>query len=285
MTKVIYTAEGAGVGWADVLPWRIARSLLTHRELIASIARRDIHATYRASYLGLAWQILLPAIMLSIFYLVFGEILGGRFSTQKVESPMEYALALFVGLGFFNTVAQNIGNATSLIVAHSAYVKTLSFPLEILSVTSVLVSMLNLCIGLALCVLAMPVALGDLHASAVCAFFYLGCVYLLSLGLSWTISAIAVFVRDVAAITSPLTLVLMFMCPIFYPLSLVPEKIRWVVEGNPLAILIEDARGSIIYGIWPSPSSALIVLGASVGIAMLGYFVFMRLKAAFADLV
>lgn len=284
MTKVVYTAESEGMVWADALPWRIARKLLKHRELITSIARRDIHAAYRASYLGLAWQVLLPMIMLSIFYFVFGEILGGRFSLTKTESPMEYALALFVGLGFFNTVAQNIGNATSLVVAHSAYVKTLSFPLEILSITSVLVSMLSLCIGSCLVVVVM-LAVGTVHMSAVCAVFYLVCVFLLSLGLSWLISAVAVFVRDVAAVTSPLTLVLMFMCPIFYPLSLVPEKIRWVVEANPLAILIEDVRGSMIYGIWPSPASALVALASSVGVAMIGYFVFMRLKPAFADLI
>ena len=285
MTKVVYTSEPEGLSWRRVLPWQIVQDLLRHRELIISIVSRDVRAAYRASYLGLAWQILLPVIMLSIFYLVFGEILGGRFAPSRVESPVDYALALFVGLGFFNFLAQNIGSASSLIMGNASFVKTLSFPLEVLPLTTVLNALLNLVIGLLLVAIVLLVVNGSLHLSAVCLPLYVLCIFLLAVGVSWGLSALAVFVRDVSAVTSPLTLVLMFMCPIFYPASLVPKKIKWVVDFNPVAIIIEDARAAILYGVWPSAIAATSVLLVSLGFAVSGYFFFMRLKPAFADVI
>jgi lipopolysaccharide transport system permease protein len=246
---------------------------------------QNFRAAYQASYLGLTWQVLLPVIMLSIFYLVFGRIFGGRFLSNGTETPLDYALALFVGLGFFNFVAQNIGSATSLITSNATYVKTLSFPLEILSVTAVLNALINLIISLVLTVLVLFFAKGHLHGSAILTPFYVLCVFLLALGTSWGLSALAVFIRDVAAVTSPLTLILMFMCPIFYPASMVPKSVRWVIDTNPLSVIIEDVRASLLYGIWPGLTSMVAVFAASLFIAVAGYFFFMRSKSAFADVM
>lgn len=285
MSKVIYSSEPEGFSWRQVAPWSVLSDLLKHRSLIVSMTTRDFRAAYQASYLGLTWQILLPVIMLSIFYLVFGQILGGRFSSNVTETPIQYALALFVGLGFFNFLAQNIGSATSLVTSNAAYVKTLSFPLEILSVTSVLNALLNLVIGLILTALVLLLVNGQLYWSAICTPFYVLCIFMMALGVSWGLSALAVFIRDVSAITSPMTLILMFMCPIFYPASMVPKGVKWVIEINPLAVIIEDARGSFLYGVWPDASSVAAVFFFSLIIAILGYFFFMRTKSAFADVI
>ena len=134
--------------------------------------------------------------MLAIFYLVFGRILGGRFSSNATETPLQYALALFVGLGFFNFLAQNIGSAPTLIAANVSYVKTLSFPLEILSVIAVVNAMINLLIGLVLTALVLIVVNGHLYWSAICIPFYVACIFLIALGVSWGLSALAVFIRD-----------------------------------------------------------------------------------------
>lgn len=285
MSKVIYTSEPEGFSTQHVLPWNIWRNLLVHRGLIVSMTARDFRAAYKASYLGLVWQVLLPIIMLAIFYLVFGEIFGGRFSNKTAETPLDYALALFVGLSFFNFVAQNMGSAPSLITSNASFVKTLSFPLEILPVTLVLNALLNLTIGLVLTALLLLLARGYLHWSAICVPFYVLCVFLMAVGVTWGLSALAVFIRDVSAIISPLTLILMFMCPIFYPASMVPKRIKWIIDINPLSVLIEDVRASFLYGIWPSPLSMAAILLVSLLAAIIGYFFFMRSKAAFADVM
>ena len=285
MTKVIYTSDPISFSWRHVLPWSIYRDILRHRGLIGSMTIRDFRATYQASYLGLTWQVVLPMIMLAIFYLVFGQILGGRFSNNGNETPVDYALALFVGLGFFNFLSQNIGSAPSLIVSNVTYVKSLSFPLEILPVISVLNALINLLIGLVLITLVLMVVKGHLHWSAICVPFYVVCIFLIALGVSWGLSALSVFIRDISAVTSPLTLILMFMCPIFYPASMVPKRIKWVIATNPIAVIIEDVRASFLYGVWPGPLSAAAILSVSLLVAASGYFVFMRSKSAFADVM
>ena len=285
MTKVVYTSEADRFRWGQVLPWRILAELLRHKHLIATITEREFRATYQASHLGLAWQVMLPVIMLSIFYFVFGQILGGRFSPSPQESPVDFALALFVGLGFFNFMSQNIGTAPSLITSNVTYVKSLSFPLEILSVTTVLASTVSLVVGLILTTVVYLAAHGHLHWSACVIPFYVVCIMLLALGVSWGLSALAVFVRDVSAVTTPLTLILMFMCPIFYPASMVPKKIEWVIHVNPVAVIIEDARAALLYGVWPAPSTAAWLLAACLAVAVAGHRFFMRSKAAFADVM
>jgi len=285
MTKIVYTSEPEGFSAQHVLPWGIWQNLFIHRNLIVSMTLRDFRAAYKASYLGLAWQILLPLIMVAIFYLVFGEIMGGRFSSSTAETPLDYALALFVGLSVFNFVAQNLGSAPALILSNAAFVKTLSFPLEILPVTQVLNALLNLLIGLTLVSVMLLLERGFLHASAVCVPFYVLCLLLMTAGLAWGLSALAVFIRDVSAVISPLMLILMFMCPIFYPASMVPKKIKWVIDVNPLAMIIEDVRASLLDGAWPSIISMTTVLVVSLLIAVAGYYFFMRSKAAFADVM
>jgi len=285
MGKVVYTSEAKLFTWRQVLPWMILADLMRHRHLIATMTARDFRATYQASHFGLAWQVMLPLIMLAVFYLVFGRILGGRFSNAATEAPVDYALALFVGLGIFTFVSQNIGNAPSLITSNIGYVKSLSFPLELLSITSVLTSGLTLVISLGLTMIVMLLVKGYLHWSVVCLPLYVICAFLLSLGLSWGLSAIAVFIRDVAAIVAPVTLILMFMCPIFYPASMVPKQIKWVVDMNPIAVIIEDGRACLLYGVWPTPLSAGILFLVSLAVATVGYFIFMRSKAAFADVM
>lgn len=285
MTRVVYTSEPTRFCWRQLLPWGILLDLLRHRHLITTITARDFRATYRASHLGLAWQIVLPIIMLSIFYFVFGQILGGRFSAKADESPVDFAMALFVGLGFFNFLSQNIGTSPSLITSNVTFVKSLSFPLEILPVSAVLNAAVALVVGLLLVTVVYVLVHHRIPVSAVLVPFYLLCIVLIALGVSWGLSALAVFVRDVSAVTTPLTLILMFMCPIFYPASMVPKKIEWIIHVNPVAVIIEDARGCMLYGTWPTLSSSLMVLGVATLIACLGYAFFVRTKGSFADVM
>ena len=138
--------------------------------------------------------------------------------------------------------------------------------------------MLTLIINLMLTVIILFLANKIPHVSAVLTIFYVLCVFIMTLGISWILSGAAVFFRDISAIVSPLTIILMFMCPIFYPASMVPKKIKWIITVNPVSVIIEDARGSLLYGASPTLTSILYVFLVSLFIAILGYFLFMRSK-------
>jgi lipopolysaccharide transport system permease protein len=285
VTRVVYTSTPQLPLARLLLPNRILADLLRHRDLIVAYTRREFQATHRATYLGLVWTVLAPLIMLALFVGVFGYIFKGRFLQTGPETPAQFALALFVGLAFFNCVAQSMGSACSLVVANTTYVKTLAFPLEILSVSAVLNVLLNLAIGLGLCFTAFVYLYGVPHLSAICLPLYVVCIALICLGISWFLSAISVFVRDVAGIVPPVSLVLMFGSSVFFPMSSVSPRMRWLLELNPLAVIIEQARGCFLYGQWPDFRMLGVVFVVSLLMAVAGYWVFMRAKPAFADVI
>ena len=259
--------------------------MLRHRELIVAYAKREFHAVHRDTILGIAWSIVTPLILLAIFTLVFGVIFNGRFRHDVNEGPAEFALALFVGLSFFNCIGQTLTGAPGLVLANAIYVKTLSFPVEVLTVATVANVLTNLVIGLGLCFLAFFLMHGFLYPSSICLVAYILCVALMCLGLSWFLSSLAVFVRDVAAITSPLSMVLMFLSSVFFPIEAVPKRIVWLIELNPIAIIVDQARGCFLYGRWPDPLALGTTFVISVAIAVAGYWFFVRAKPSFADVI
>jgi len=285
MNKVVYTPVSQ-VPLRDLLsPLAIVRALWKHRQLVMSFTRRDFAATHRETYLGMAWSVLSPLIMLAMFTFVFGGIFKGRFNTSVAESPLDFAVALFVGLSLFSMVGQTLTGATSLLLSNSAYVKTLQFPVEILPVVFVLNALFNLLISLALCLIIAIYSHGSLPLSAVTLPVFVVPLVLLCLGLAWFLSASCVFVRDIPSITGPLTTILMFTSLVFFPLSSVSPHLAFIFQCNPLATLIEAARGAVLYGVWPNIGALARVYLVALLTAMLGYGVFMRTKTAFADLL
>lgn len=285
MTRVVYTSAPQLPLARMLLPHRIARDLLRHRELIVAYTRREFQAVHRGTYLGLAWSVLSPLIMLALFTFVFGGIFGGKFNAKLPETPAEFALALFVGLGFFNVFAQSMGAAPGLVVGNAAFVKSLAFPLEILPLASVLTTLLNLAIALVICLSAQLAIHGFLHWTAIWLPVHVICVVLLGLGVSWLLASLSVFIRDVPAIVGPMNLVLMFVSGVFFPLSVMSPRTRWLAELNPLAIIIDQARGCLLYGEPPALGKLAYAVVFGLVFAVAGYAFFMKAKPAFADVI
>lgn len=285
MMRTVYTSDARVPLYRLVSPAWIMCDLLRHRELIATCVGREFYGAYRETFLGTAWQVLNPLILLSLFTLVFGYIFNGKFNPAGHETPPEFAVALFVGLSFYLCIGQALTSSPALILSNSAYVKTLSFPLEVLPVAAVLNMMVNLLIGLALCMLGFLAIHGFVHWTAILLVPLIVCTALICLGLSWFLSSLAVFVRDVPSITSPLSMVLMFISGVFFPMTSVPQSIRWLFKLNPIAIIIEQARAVFLYGQVPNLLVMAAVAIVSVAVAIGGYWFFQRTKAAFADVL
>lgn len=286
MSKIIYTSRPDVPLELVLRPHRVLSELMKHSELIRAFTRREFYATYRETILGWAWSIFTPLIMLTLYTFVFGYIFNGRFNQSDAhESPAQFALALFIGMSFFNCIGQTLNGAPSLILGNGAYVKTLSFPLEIISISAVSNIAINLGIGLAMCFIGFISIHGFIHWSAIALVAYVACVLLMCLGISWFLSALGVFVRDIAPLMGPLSMVLMFISGVFFPLSSVPGKAAWLFKLNPIALIVDGARQSFLYGVWPNP----LVLGPLLVLAVLmatgGYWVFMKSKSSFADVI
>lgn len=285
MTKVVYTSASQSSLRGLLSPFVIAKHLWRHRELIRSQARREFEATYRANVLGLAWTVLTPLIMLLLFTFVFGYVFKGRFNPNTPETPAEFAVALFVGLSLYQVIGNTLTGSCGLMLANTVYIKSLSFPVEVLGVSFVLNQLFNLAIAVGLCLISSLIIHGMLPLSTLAVLVHVACLALMALGLTWFLSAISVFVRDVPSLMSPVAMMLMFLSSVFFPVSSVSPRVQWLFAFNPLAVLIEQARGAILYGRWPDivPLAVLVVI--SLAIAIGGYGFFMRSKPAFADVL
>jgi len=269
---------------ARSLPVRIVLDLVRNRHLIWQFLQRDIFVRYQGTFFGLFWSFLSPLIMLTVYLFVFGFVFKASFGRAN-ENTFEFGLALFCGLNLFNFFAEVVVRSPTLILQYPNFVKKVVFPLQILPVVATgsglfhcLIAFLPLAIGLA-------IAHHEIPFTILYLFIFLIPLTLLTCGVSWILAVIGVFFRDVQALLTAAITILMFTSAIFFPRSAVPEKWRFIVDLNPMVHLIENARSAIIWGQTPYWRTYFVLLAGALVVAIVGYFVFNRAKAAFADVV
>ena len=265
-------------------PSEMINTLWRHRELIHVSARREVLGRYRGSALGLLWSFFNPLLMLAVYTFVFSEIFKARWNTAS-DSKTEFALVLFAGLIVFNLFAECINRAPSLILSNVNYVKKVVFPLEILPVVALLSSLFHAGISLAVWLLAYCVLVGLPHATVLYLPLIVIPYLLFILGLGWALASLGVYLRDVTQFISILTTVLMFLSPIFYPATTLPEAYRSWLYLNPLTAVIEQTRAVLYWG--QSPDFALLAIywAATFLIAWLGFAWFQKTRKGFADVL
>ncbi len=259
--------------------------LRKHSYLIRQYLRRQIALRYKSTALGVAWSLLNPLCMLVIYTFVFGVIMHARFGLGNEETPIDYGLAIFCSLNFFNLCAEAISRSPRLILLQPNLVKKVVFPLEILPIVSVLDALVH-------CVLAFVplfVLVAIAHRTIPWSFAWLPCYLIpttfLALGLGLFLSALGVFIRDVENLVAPGITMLLLVSAIFYPLSVVPDSMRFWYSLNPIVIIVDGARRSLIWGIPLNPVSLTVVTLAGAIFAFLAGAFFLKAKPAFADVM
>jgi len=257
--------------------------LFKHRHLFRQIARREVERRYRGTILGLLWALITPLIMLAIYTLVFGIIFGGSFGRE--ESRFEFALALFCGLLIFDLFAAAITQSPTTIIQHPNFVKKVVFPLEILPPAMLTSALVHTLMGLIPLVAGLLWAQGGLHWTILWLPVLFIPVLLYCVGIWWFLSALGVFIRDIANLVVPLQLLILFGSAIFYPVSMAPEVLQPVFYINPIAVLAEMARSSVVFGQSPNFLVLFVQLALALLTAIVGYQFFQKTKPAFADVI
>lgn len=265
-------------------PLEMLASLWRNRELIISSARREVLGRYRGSFLGLLWSFFNPLFMLVVYTFVFSVVFKARWNLDS-DSKTEFALLLFAGLIFFNIFAEVISRAPSLIVGNPNYVKKVVFPLEIMPAVTLLSALFHGMISLGVWLLAYLTFFGIPHVTVL----YLPLVampfILFVLGMGWILASLGVYLRDVSQFTGTLVTVLMFMSPIFYPISALPEEFRQWLYFSPITPIVEQARDCLYWGRVPDFSMIGIYMLISFSIAWFGFFWFQKTRRGFADVL
>jgi len=256
-----------------------------HRQLFKKLLNRDFNERYQGSYFGLLWSFFLPLLSLLVFTLFFGVIFQSRWGKGGNESIAQFAVILFVGMTIYGFVAECMSRSPSLILNRQSYVKNVVFPLELLPVVLVTSAAINLCIGFVVIFLMQIFFYEGIQWTSIFLPVIFCPLILLGLGISWFLSSLGVYVRDTQQIVIPLVQLLMFISPVFYPLSTLPDFLRPWLALNPLALIIEQAREVAIFGQIPAWDSYFAILAFSIVIALLGGYWFRRTRKGFADVI
>lgn len=268
----------------SVSPQEMLASFWRHRELIKASAKREVLGRYRGSMMGILWSFFNPLFMLAVYTFVFSEVFKARWNAGS-ESKTEFALVLFAGLMVFNLFAECINRAPGLILSNVNYVKKVVFPLEILPGVAVLSALFHGFISLGVWLAAYLVLFGIPHATTLYLPLVIVPFLLFILGLSWMLASLGVFLRDVAQFIGIITTVLMFMSPIFYPATALPEAYRHLLYLNPLTPIIELTRDVLYWGKAPDAVMLGLVWAVSGLVAWLGFAWFQKTRKGFADVV
>lgn len=250
--------------------------------------KREVLERYRGSSLGLLWSFVYPVFMLVVYLFVFSIVFKMKWGVAPgagQENPVPFGIIMFSGLVLHAFLGECLVRSCALITGNQQYVKKVVFPLPVLSVASVGAALFHLLAGLFI-LLVFMLLFGVFPSWTI---IYTPIVLLpfviLLLGISWIFSALCVFVRDVAQMMGVLVTVLLFLSPIFYPLSAVPEAYQPWLYLNPLTVIIEQFRAVALFGQQPN----WLLLGAyyivALMVVVLGFNFFKRTKGAFADVV
>lgn len=272
---------------ADKRPTNAESTTLQHNAaLLLPLIRREIAGRYRGSALGILWSLLTPLFMLGVYTFVFGHVFKARWAGASENASMgEFAVTLFAGLIVFQLFAEVVTRAPSLILGNQNYVKKIVFPLEILVPVTLGTALFHAAISLIVLFAFMLPIHGGLPWTALLLPIVLVPYCLSILGVSWFLASLGTYVRDIGQILGTVVTALMFLSPIFFPLSALPEWIQSWLVLNPIAVPVEQARNLLIFGKLPDFAALGYYSVVAVVVAVLGYQFFQQTRKGFADVL
>ncbi len=268
----------------DPLP--IARDLWKNRQLIFSLAIRDVQARFAGSWFGAAWIVLKPLFLLAVYTFVFGVVFHARWAqAEEANSVFSYSVALFCGLVAFGIFAESVGTAPFLIQRQAGFVKKMVFPVQILPVAFLLSVVLSAMPSAVILMIGVFVLRGTIPLYALLFPLVVLPLALLALAFSWGLAAVGVFFRDLENGVGLAIALLYFSTPIFYPAEAVPPPYRTMLTFNPLSVIVGAARDVVVWGHPPNWGSLAAVMLISVMAAQVGYGLIIRVKHSFPDVL
>lgn len=261
---------------------RFFRDLWRSRQLLLDLAKNDFRARYIANQLGVIWAFVQPAVLIAIFWFVF-EV--GFKSMPVADFP--FILWLIAGMVPWLFFAESLQSATQSVLANSFLVKKVVFRVELLPIIQILSA---LAIHLFFVMVMLGLYMGYGYRPSLYWLqlpYYLLATLVLVLGLSWLTSAVVVFLRDLGQLVAMLVQFGFWLTPVFWSVSILPERFLPLVRLNPVYYLVEGYRDSLIHQqwFWQKPGLTLQFWLVALLLLLAGSLVFRRLRPHFADVI
>lgn len=238
--------------------------------------------------MGLAWTFLVPILMLAIYTFMFGTVFQMRWAAKgapATEGSLGFALTLFIGLITHSFATEVITRAPSIIVSNANMVKRLVFPLEIFPVMVVSTALLQYFVSLLIFLAFQLFVTGSISIGTLWLPIIILPFTILMCGLSWLIAGASVYLRDIGQLMGLAATVLLFMSPIFYPISMLPDHLWPIFIFNPLTFIIEQSRVVVFSNSPPDWAGLLIYYVVAFGFAGAGFAAFQRMRRGFSDVL
>ena len=263
----------------------LPRCISNNKTLVFQLVKRNIAIRYRGSALGLIWSFVQHLMMLSIYTFVFSVIFKAKWGVDIGDSKGAFAIIMFCGLALYNIFSESVNTSCQIIISNPNFVKKVIFPLEILPLTQVLSSIILGMVWFILLFLGALLVFGKIYFTVFLFPIIIIPLAFFSLGISYFVASWAVYVRDTQYVIGVLLQIVFFVTPIFYPIQAVPERYRFVLEMNPLTVIIEEARKIFLYGQLPDWTYIGIATLISYIVLHFGFIWFYKTKKGFADVL
>jgi ABC-type polysaccharide/polyol phosphate export permease len=268
-------------------PWAIVANFLgklyVQRSLIANFVVRDLKARYIGSFMGLFWSVIHPIVLLVSYTFVFSVIFGVR--PHADAGTTSFPLLLFCSILPWLFFQDALQRSSTVILDNANLVTKTLFPSEILPLVVLLSSFVNHLIGFAILLCIIFFVLGKVSLFILLVPAYLFLLMLFTLGLSWFVSSLNVFVRDVSQILSVILTFWFWFTPIFYSLDRFPPKLLFLVRLNPLAHVVTGYRDCLLRMQMPDLNILAILALASLAVFTAGGLFFRKTKREFVDVL
>ena len=248
------------------------------RELIRSVAERDLRVRYKQAFLGFSWALLGPLAMMTVLTLFVKRVLN--VDTQGTPYPIFAYLGL-VPWGFFSSSVSSGG--TSLL-SNKGLLNRIHCPREVFPIASVTVSFVDMATSLLALAVLFPITGFAPKATSVFALFLLPIQVIFALGVALLTSGIVIYLRDLTHAMSLLISLGFFATPIAYGLEAIPQRFHVIYAAlNPMAPLIDGYRRSVLFGKAPHWELVLVAAISACIVLTIGYTAFKKLEAGVAD--
>ena len=254
------------------------KDVYRYRALVWALVKRHLALRYRGSVFGFLWSFLNPLCLMLIYMLVFKYYI-------RFDQVDNYTIFLFCGLLPWLWFSSGVIEGTSAIVSSGHLITKSMFPPQILPTVAALTSMIHFLFSLPLLFIFIIFAGLPIQTTLVFLPFVVLIQLLFVYGLGLLLGSLNVQFRDVQHVVANLLTFLFFLCPILYPVSVVPEKLQFTLEWNPLAVLTTMYHSVILDGVLPAWSSVAYVFGWTAIVVLLGHVVFERYRESFAELL
>lgn len=253
----------------------IFKKIYNYRELLKSNVKKEIRGRYKNSILGVVWSFLNPLLQLAVYAVIFGALLAGGDPTYHI-----YICVALIPWTYFTTT---ITQAAFTIIGNGDIIKKVYFPREILPISVVTSGAVNFMIS-TIIILAFVLFSGLGISKYIILYPVILLIqYILLLGISFIVSSITVYVRDLEHIIGVILMAAFYGTPIVYKLEQLPANLQILMQLNPMTHLINAYRDIFYYQQMPNFKMLGIILLIGLALTVVGYFIFKKLQKGFAE--